>query len=127
MIDYILEYMSNREIFPVCQKEQEELERGISQYLLENGMGIDDNGEYYMQYVSRNLGMINNSDLKLYFIYYPIISAVKQIVIEYQSDESITNERKEALYQMMVSLYKCGLGDRYVPGMEIKHILGNFK
>lgn len=124
MIDFILEYMTNKGTCAVCQTEQEELERGISQYLLENGIGTDDNGEYYRQYVSRNLGIINTDDLKSYFINYSIISDVKQIVIECQSDENVPDERKEALYQMMERLYKCGLGNKYVPAMEIKQILG---
>lgn len=124
MIDFILEYLSSNNISVVNQDEQQKIEDGIKMYLLENGISENDLGTYYKEYVLRHLKIVSISDLKCYFIYYPIISSVKQTVIEFQYDGKLSEERTEKLYRNMQLLYASGLGDKYIPAMEVKQILG---
>lgn len=124
MIEQILEYMADREICASSLKEQERLEAGIAMYLLESGIGDDDTGEYYKNYVNRHLQTISNSDLKAYFMNYALISEVDQIAIEFKCDGAIPEDRKRRLYSLMEELHSCGLGEKYVPIAEIKRILG---
>lgn len=124
MIDFILEYLSSNNISVVNQDEQQKIEDGIKMYLLENGISENDLGTYYKEYVLRHLKIVSISDLKYYFIYYPIISSVKQTVIEFQYDGKLSEERTEKLYRNMQLLYASGLGDKYIPAMEVKQILG---
>ena len=49
---------------------------------------------------------------------------MNQTVIEFQYDGKLTEEQIEELYRNMQLLYASGLGDKYVPAMEIKQILG---
>lgn len=124
MIDFILVYMEGRGICVESHAEQENIEKGISLYLLENGIEEDQSGDYYKQYVTRRLNLINKKDLKQYFINYPLLSDVFQIVMEYQLDGQLSDDRVCDLRQKMKALYDCGLGDKYVPAMEIRKILG---
>ena len=55
MIEYILEYMAGKGEYAYSQKEQDSIEKGVAQYLLENGIGEEDNSEYYKKYVKRHL------------------------------------------------------------------------
>ena len=124
MIDFVLEYMESKGICVESYAEQESIENGISLYLLENGIGADQSGDYYKQYVTRRLNLLNKDDLKTYFVEYPLMSDVLQIVMEYQSDGKLSDDRVCDLRQKMKALYDCGLGDKYVPAMEIRQILG---
>ncbi len=124
MIEYLLNYMAMQGVYASSQREQELLESGIDRYLLENGIGKNDTGEYYRKYLGRHLKTISLTDLKSYFMNYSLISDVNQIVIEYQSDGEIPEERKKDLYQLMEKLHSCGLGEKYIPIIEVKQILG---
>ena len=124
MIVYILDYMAKYGVYASSQKEQKLLEAGIAQYLLENGIDEEQTGEYYKKYVLDHLEKISVSDIKAYFINYSLISDANQIVIEYHCDGSVPTERKNDLYLLMQKLHSCGLGEKYVPIIEIKQILG---
>ena len=124
MIEYLLDYMADRGVYASSQREQELLESGIGRYLLESGIGENDTGEYYKKYVDGHLKVISAADLKPYFLNYPLISDVNQIVIEYQSDGELTEVRKKELYRLMEKLHFCGLGEKYIPIIEVKQILG---
>lgn len=124
MMEYLLDYMAGRGAYALSQREQEMLESGIARYLLENGIGENDTGEYYKKYLAGHLKLISETDLKTYFMNYVLISDVNQIVIEYQIDGELPEKRKEDLYQLMQKLYACGLGEKYIPIMEVKQILG---
>ncbi len=124
MIEYILNYLANKGQYASSKKEQELLEAGISKYLLESGIEEKDTGEYYKNYVGEHFKKLSVTDLKSYFINYQLISDVNQIVIEYQCDGVLPDERKMELYRFMEKLYLCGLGEKYVPIMEAKQILG---
>ena len=124
MMDYILDYIESKGISAINQEEQESIEKGIRLYLLENGIEENQTGEYYRQYISRRLNLINKDDLKKYFIGYPLMSDVTQIVMEYQADGKLPDERVAELRKKMGLLFDSGLGDKYVPAMEIHQILG---
>lgn len=124
MIEYIFDCLANLGIYAASQNEQELLEIGIAKYLLENGIEESDTGEYYKNYVNSHLQKISVTDLKSYFLNYSLISDVNQIVMEFMCDGVIPEERKNFLYQLMEKLHSCGLGEKYVPIVEIKQILG---
>lgn len=124
MIDFILDFMANNNVNVINQDEQQKIENGIKMYLLESGISENELGAYYKDYVLRHLKIISIPDLKSYFIYYPIISSVNQAVIEFQYDGKLSEEQIKELYRNMQLLYASGLGDKYVPTMEIKQILG---
>lgn len=123
MIDFILEYMANRNVYASSQEEQINIENGIKRYLFENGISENDTGAYYRKYVKSHMQILNIVDLKKYFVYYPVISKINQLVIEYQQDNQLSDKKKADLYQNMQILYTCGLDDKYVPAPEIKKIL----
>ena len=124
MIEYILDYMAKHGVCASSREEQELLEAGIDRYLLENGINEEQTGEYYKKYVLDHLEKISVSDIKAYFINYSLISDANQIVIEYHCDGSVPAERQSELYLLMQKLHSCGLGEKYVPIIEIKQILG---
>lgn len=102
------------------------LEKGIAQYLEENGIGQEEKREYYLKYVDNHLHLIDDTDLKQYFLMYPVISQVKQIAIEKSWDGMIPENRVSELRSLMSLLYDSGLGDKYVPAVEVKEILGRY-
>lgn len=124
MIEFILEYLERNSVYAFNNEEQQKIEDGIKLYLLENGISDEDTGEYYKQYTTRHLQAVNRKDLKEYFENYPSISGVNQIVIEYNHDGTISEDRIVELRKLMSVLYESGLNDRYVPANEVKQILG---
>ncbi|MDO4322168.1 MAG: hypothetical protein Q4C61_06540 [Lachnospiraceae bacterium] len=126
MIEFILDYMETKGVYAVSEAEQQQIEQGISLYLLENGIEEDAENPYFRKYVLRHLKRISPSALKQYFIRYSVISEVSQIAIEQKQNGRVTVKRKEELYGLMEVLHQCGLGDTYIPAMEIKEILGGF-
>lgn len=124
MKEYILDYMGSRGVSASSRKEQESLEIGISKYLLESGIGEGPGSEYRKKFVRDDLRKVAASDLKVYFINYPLMSEVRQIVIELKHGGAVPESRKRTLYQLMERLYNSGLGDKYVPAVEVRKILG---
>jgi len=123
MTEYVLNYLSDRGIQVSDQNEQEKLEQGIRMFLLENGINEVNENEYYRKYVERKLSIIDQVDLKKYFIHYMLISEVNQIVIEFNSDGKLSPSRKADLYRLMGKLHEAGLGEKYVPADEVGLIL----
>ena len=124
MIQYILDYLDARGVYVNSQEEENRLEEGIALYLYENGIRTDEEREYFANYVAAHLRLIDAADLKQYFLEYPFISQVKQIAIEHNWDGTIPEERIAELRGLMTRLVSAGLGDKYVPAIEIKEILG---
>ena len=125
MLEYILDYLANRGVYAASQGEQQQMEDGIARYLQENGLEDGNTGAYYQKYVSNHLQQISASDLKAYFLNYGLISDVNQIAIEYRCDGSLPEERIKTLYWLMEKMHACGLGEKYVPIIEVKQILGS--
>ena len=124
MIGYVLDYMGHRGVYASSRKEQESLEAGIARYLQESGIGEGPGSEYRKKYVRDHLQKVSTADLKAYFTRYPLMSEVRQIVIEFKCDGDVPEDRKRKLRQLMELLYESGLGDKYVPAAEIRQILG---
>lgn len=124
MLDYILDYLEQKNTTASTQDEQINLERGIKRYLLENGIDENATGEYYKQFLKSHLNLILPEDLKSYFLNYGEISEINQIVLEFINDGKITEQRKKNLYELLDKLYRCGLRDKYIPIMEVKQMLG---
>ena len=124
MMEYVLEYLEEMNVFASDTEEQDKLEEGILMFLSENGISEEDTVDYYRQYVLKRIQIINRDDIKRFFIQYPVISEVNQIVIEYNYDGILPKERVAELYKLMSRLYDCGLNDRYIPAQDVKQILG---
>jgi hypothetical protein len=125
MISYVLDYLTSKEIYISNVEEQDELDAGIKLWLLENGIRETDKDGYRKQYIIEALDKISISDLKEYFIFYPIISDVIQIVFEYKVDGFVLNERKKQLIENMKRLYASRIGDKYIPVKEVNTIINN--
>lgn len=126
MREFILEYMEHRGAYAENADEQKVLDVGIKKYLYENGIGEKEKRIYYRNYVQRHLKIIEDSELKRYFMMYPVISEVHQICIEFRESGKVSEERKKDLRKNMGRLYRQGLGDRYVPAIEIKALIGGY-
>ncbi len=124
MMDYVFEIMAERGVYPLNQDEQEKIEKGVKQCLFENGIEVDAKGDYYRNYVKKRLDIIDDEDLKIYFINYSAISGVNQIAMEFMADGKIPEERKSELYGYMHILYDCSLKDKYIPTVQVQEILG---
>lgn len=125
MISYVLDYLTSKDIYISNVEEQDELDAGIKLWLLENGIRETDKDGYRKQYIIEALDKISISDLKEYFIFYPIISDVIQIVFEYKVDGFVLNERKKQLIENMKRLYASSIGDKYIPVTEVNTIINN--
>lgn len=125
MISYVLDYLTSKDIYISNKEERDELYAGIKLWLLENGIRETDKDGYRKQYIIEALDKISISDLKEYFISYPIISDVIQIVFEYREDGFVLNERKKQLMENMKRLYATGIGDKYIPVTEVNAIINN--
>lgn len=126
MMDYILDYLENKGVQVESSQEQHELENGIKMYLEENGIDTSEVRPYFRRFVDAHLLLIDKEDLKSYFIAFPKLSKVKQIAIEYKSDGSVGSKRVEELYKLMLELHCMSLGEKYVPAIEIREILGKY-
>ena len=70
MLDYILDYLEQKNATALTQDEQINLEKGIKRYLLENDIDENAIGEYYKQFLKAHLNLILPEDLKNYFLNY---------------------------------------------------------
>ncbi len=125
MIDFVLDYLEDKGVEINSEAEYENISKGIELYLYENGIDKEEKREYFRKFVLRHLSKIEQDCLKQYFSMYPSISQVNQIAIEYIHRGSLPQERVNTLYNLMNSLYLCGLGDKYIPSGEVQDILGN--
>jgi hypothetical protein len=126
MMDYILDYLENEGVQIESGQEQHKLENGIRMYLEENGIDTSETRPYFRRFVDAHLTLIDKDDLKSYFIAFPQLSKVKQIAIEYKNDGSVDSNRVEELYKLMSVLHCMSLGEKYVPAIEIREILGKY-
>lgn len=126
MMEFILNYMERKHVYAVSFKEQERLEQGIRLYLSENGIDSRENRIYYRNFVHRHLEQIAPEKLKAYFLLYPSLSEINQMVIEARSGAVISEERKRTLYFHLEKIEREELGADYVPIAEIKQILGRY-
>ena len=126
MIEYILDYLESKGQIIASAAAEAAVETGISLYLEENGIDLDEKREYFRRYVDRHLALITPADLIGYFVEYPTISKVNQIAIEQAWDGTVSQERVAELYTMMERLNVAGLYNKYIPAVEVKSILGRY-
>ncbi|MBO4474694.1 MAG: hypothetical protein J5750_07290 [Clostridiales bacterium] len=123
MMEFILDYLAGKGVSAGSKEEQEKLDEGIRLFLLENGLRETDIDAYHKRYVVSVLSKISDTDLKVYLMKYPVISAVMQIVLEWKADGRVPSLRKEDLRSLMKELYESGLGEKYIPAAEVQMIL----
>lgn len=123
MMEYVLAYMAGHGLYASSMEEEKVIEDGIAKYLLEHGIDLGGKGAYFENYLLSHLNSISPSDLKSYFIHYEAISTVRQIVMEYSYDYILPVLRKEKLIHCLEELYACGLGEKYIPAIEVGEIL----
>ena len=126
MIDYVIDYMERQGVIFRSTEELETATVGIRLYLLENGVAETDTTDYFRQYLDRSLSRIDRRDLKQFFLSYPVISGVQQTCIVFCAKGTIPKDRKAALLNDMTTLYKMGLGEKYIPAAKVNEILGEF-
>ena len=124
MINFVFDYLEEKGVYAFSDKEQTAMEMGITRFLRENGISISETRNYHRSYTLKLLRKVDTTDLKQYFINYHLLSEVNQIIIETRDAETITVEQKTHLYHLMAELHASGLGEKYVPIVEIKQILG---
>ena len=123
MIDYIWEYLENRGQYIYNDEERNAFIVGIEQFLIDNEIDVDSAGYLQRKIVSRKLSSIRNQDLKAFFLHYPMIRKIYQIVSEYVLFGETSQEEKCEIYLLMLMLFIVGLEDRYVPKKEVKEIM----
>lgn len=126
MIEYILNYIESNGQIITSAAEEAAVETGISLYLEENGIDLEEKRDYFRRYVNQHLALIAPDDLKNYFVEYPTISKVSQIAIEQVWDGTVPPERVTELYTLMTRLNDAGLYNKYIPAIEVKAILGRY-
>lgn len=124
MINFVFDYLEEKGIYAFSDKEQTAMELGISRFLQENGIRLYETREYHRSYVIKLLHKVDEADLKQYFINYHLLSEVNQVVIEVRATKTVALDQKTRLYRLMEELHRCGLGEKYVPIIEVKQILG---
>lgn len=124
MINFVFDYLEEKGVYAFSDKEQTAIEMGITRFLQENGIRLYETRDYHRSYTLKLLQKIDTSDVKLYFTNFYLISEVNQTIIETRDAESVTAEQKSRLYHLMTELYAAGLGEKYVPIIEVKQILG---
>lgn len=124
MINFVFDYLEEKGVYAFSDKEQTAMEMGIARFLQENGISIYETRDYHRSYTLKLLRKVDTADLKQYFINFHLLSEVNQIIIETRDAETVTAEQKTHLYHLMAELHASGLGEKYVPIVEIKQILG---
>lgn len=124
MINFVFDYLEEHGVYAFSAKEQTAMEMGITRFLRENGIRLYETRDYHRSYTLRLLQKIDTSDLKSYFTKFYLISEVNQIIIETRDAESVAAEQKARLYHVMAELHAAGLGEKYVPMVEVRQILG---
>ena len=118
MMEFLMDYLAAQGAFATAAQEQTALEAGAALFLLENGIGDEDAGDYFERYLEGRLRIIDDADLKAYLIHYPEIGTVYRIVYAWLEDGAIPRARREELIRSIRALYACGLGMKYLPGAE---------
>lgn len=124
ILEFMLNYLEENEVVFMNREEQCNVTRGMKAYLKENGIDEMEEREYFKDFVSKHLEIIETNDLKDYFLAYPILSNINQIIIEYRSGMEVNIERKKELLSNLSELQLRKIGNKYVPILEINAILG---
>lgn len=122
MVDFTLTCLEERGAFARSREEQDRLTASVGLFLKNYGVREDEHRTFYKKHILARLESIRDKDLRDYFLSYPLIRAVQQIVFEYKAGRAVTEERRQELCELMAQLYPQGL-HRYVPLLEVELIL----
>lgn len=122
MIDFMVEHIEAHGYSARSRKEQAALETGIAQYLKENGIARTEKRPYFQGYVLQRLEIIAPRDLVPYFVEYPTISEVNNLVLMHRMQGSLSVADRRQLYMHLQHLQEVGLAERYLPTQEIQMI-----
>lgn len=122
MLEFVLNCLEERGVCAVSQEEQDRLTASVGLFLKTYGVREDEQRTFHKKVILSQLGRIREEDLKACFLSYPIIRAVRQIVLEYKAAQAVPESRRQELYGLMAQLYRQGL-HKYVPLMEVQDIL----
>lgn len=121
MVDYVFDYLENKGVYASTELENNEMEQGILLFLKENGVGAEESGAYYQKYIDSSLAIIKNEDLKNYFMFYPTISQINQLILEVETNGRTFDITKK--YWSLARKLPSGLSD-YFPATGILKIMG---
>ena len=124
VFDFILERIVRRNKHGIGPLELEALKTGISRFLSDHGIGSREHEEYYKNYVVRQLSfkVQKQEEVLSYFVYYPIICDIGEILVNHQVTGKIEDKQRVLLNDMMDKLRKTGM-EKYVSSSEISSIL----
>ena len=123
MIDYLWEYLEARRQYIYNSQERDRFIYGARVFLTEMGIHEDAYNAINITEVRKKLCQVRNQDLKMFFMYYPIISKVQNIVTGYLCDGIVTEEERCLIYLFMLKLFDVGLDDMYIASEEVKNIM----
>ena len=123
MIDYLWEYLEVHRQYIYNSQERDRFINGARVFLSELGINEDDYNAINITEVRKKLCLVRNRDLKMFFMYYPIISKVQNIVSGYLCDGIVTEEERCLIYLFMIKLFDVGLDDMYIASEEVKNIM----
>ncbi len=123
IVEYIKEYIEDKGTVCRSKDEYAAMITGIKLYLRENGIDETEEREYYQKFVSAHLRMVDDGDLKDYFICYETLSRINSIVIKARDNDATLEQDKEALRELMDNIRMTSIGDKYVPMDEVRHFL----
>lgn len=124
MIDFVWDYLERKGVYPDSRQEQQELDQGIEDFLDENGIRPWETRQYHRNFVLKRLALVEDRDLKAYFLHYDLLRLVNQLLVEARVRGSFTPHQRQQLYGLLEALHTAGLGDRYAPMDDIKSLLG---
>lgn len=126
MINFVFDFLDDNGVYAFSEKEQKAMKTGIARFLRENGIRLEETRDYHRSYVTKLLRKVDASDLKSYFMHYHLLSEVTQIVIELRNEEKPSQQHRDRMYRAMQELNCVGLGEKYIPVVEVKQLLGRF-
>ena len=121
---YIMNYLEKHGHYAKTPVEQDTINKGIDMYLDYNGIDLSGKSGYYRKFLDKQLERIDQVDLKAYFISFPVISALVNLLIIYENRD-LTDDEKNTLSSLFISLYESeGSLDKYIPAYEAAEALG---
>lgn len=123
MLNYIMDYLEDKNVYAASAAEQVKLESGIKLFLEANGIAVDEKRPFFKNTVNRTLDMVDAADIKNYLINYKLIVDVNLLLCGIKSNKGANEIQKNQMYSLMTQLNECGLGDKYVPASEIKTMI----
>ena len=124
MINFLFECIEKITGQLLSETEKSEMSEGVERFLLDNGVERNETADFYNRYINRILSSVKPKDLKNYLAYFVTISDVRDICIAYEAGTETDGSKRCRLKNLMDTLNKCGLKERYIPSEYVYMILG---